>query len=163
MTCWSLSTNSQIQRPTRSRSPIFGTASALVAARKATSTMTSEVFVYVVPPGQTNFVTAGRFELSADRLGNPRGRFAYGRRYLEQSDAVALDPLELKLETRTFETQRLKGLFGALRDASPDYWGRRVIEKHAGVAVLEELDYLLQSPDDRAGALGFGLNVEPPA
>jgi serine/threonine-protein kinase HipA len=125
--------------------------------------MTSEVFVYVVLPGQTNFVTAGRFELSADRLGNARGRFVYGRRYLENPDDVAIDPLELKLEARTFETLRLKGLFGALRDASPDFWGRRVIEKHAGVAVLGELDYLLQSPDDRAGALGFGLNVEPPA
>jgi serine/threonine-protein kinase HipA len=50
-----------------------------------------------------------------------------------------------------------------LRDAGPDYWGRRVIEKHAGAAVLGELDYLLQSPDDRAGALGFGLSAEPPA
>ena len=125
--------------------------------------MTSEVFVYVVLPGQTNFVTAGRFELSTDRLGNPRGRFVYGRKYLERADAVSLDPLELKLEARTFETLRLKGIFGALRDASPDYWGRRVIEKHVGVAALGELDYLLQSPDDRAGALGFGLNVEPPA
>ncbi len=125
--------------------------------------MTSELFVYVMLPGQTSFVTAGRFELSNDRLGNPRGRFIYGRRYLERADAIALDPVELKLEARTFETLRLKGLFGALRDASPDFWGRRVIEKHAGVAALGELDYLLQSPDDRAGALGFGLNVEPPA
>lgn len=125
--------------------------------------MTSELFVYVMLPGQTSFVTAGRFELSSDRLGNHRGRFVYGRRYLERSDAVALDPLELKLEERTFETLHLKGLFGALRDSSPDHWGRRVIEKHAGVAALGELDYLLQSPDDRAGALGFGLNVEPPA
>lgn len=125
--------------------------------------MTSELFVYVVLPGQTSFVTAGRFDLSADRLGNPRGRFVYGRRYLERPDAVALDPLELKLGTRTYTTLSLKGLFGALRDAGPDYWGRRVIEKHAGVAALGELDYLLHSPDDRAGALGFGLNVEPPA
>lgn len=126
-------------------------------------TMTSELFVYVMLPAQTSFVTAGRFELSNDRLGNARGRFVYGRRYLARPDAVALDPLELVLESGTFETLRLKGLFGALRDAGPDYWGRRVIEKHAGVAALGELDYLLQSPDDRAGALGFGLNVEPPA
>ncbi|MDE1178067.1 MAG: HipA domain-containing protein [Edaphobacter sp.] len=28
---------------------------------------------------------------------------------------------------------------------------------------LGELDYLLESPDDRAGALGFGTNVKPPA
>lgn len=125
--------------------------------------MTSELFVHVVLPGQTTFVTAGRFELSSDRLGNPRGRFVYGRRYLEREDAVALDPLELPLESGTFETLRLKGLFGALRDAGPDYWGRRIIERHAGLASMDELDYLLQSPDDRAGALGFGLGVEPPA
>lgn len=37
----------------------------------------------------------------------------------------------------------LNGLFGALRDAGPDYWGRRVIERHAGKAQLGELDYLL--------------------
>jgi serine/threonine-protein kinase HipA len=54
-------------------------------------------------------------------------------------------------------------MFGVLRDASPDSWGRRVIEKRAGKARLDEMDYLLHSPDDRAGALGFGLNVEPPA
>jgi serine/threonine-protein kinase HipA len=112
--------------------------------------MTSDLFVYVMLPGQTSFVTAGRFELSTDRLGNPRGRFVYGRKYLERADSVALDPL-------------LKGLFAALRDAGPDDWGRRVIERCAGVGTLGELDYLLQSPDDRAGALGFGLTVEPPA
>ena len=54
-------------------------------------------------------------------------------------------------------------MFGALRDAGPDYWGRRVIEKHSGKTVLGEIDYLLESPDDRAGALGFGLGQEPPA
>lgn len=125
--------------------------------------MTSEVLVYLTLPGQTSSVTAGRFALDADRQGNSVGRFIYGRRYLERSDAVPIDPIELKLEERTYETGRLHGMFGALRDASPDYWGRRVIEKHAGRVNLSELDYLLNSPDDRAGALGFGLNVEPPA
>ncbi len=57
----------------------------------------------------------------------------------------------------------MNGVFGALRDAGPDDWGRRVIEKYAGKAQLGELDYLLESPDDRAGALGFGLNNVPPA
>jgi len=76
---------------------------------------------------------------------------------------VPIDPIELKLEERAFQTARLHGMFGALRDASPDYWGRRVIEKHARKANLTELDYLLNSPDDRAGALSFGLNVDPPA
>lgn len=125
--------------------------------------MTSEVFVYLTLPGETSPVTAARFELATDAQGLSVGRFVYGRRYLARSDAVPIDPIELKLEERAFQTARLHGMFGALRDASPDYWGRRVIEKHAGRASLTELDYLLNSPDDRAGALGFGLNVDPPA
>jgi serine/threonine-protein kinase HipA len=125
--------------------------------------MTSEVFVYLTLSGETSPVTAGRFELATDAQGISVGRFVYGRRYLARSDAVPIDPIELKLEERIFQTARLRGMFGALRDASPDYWGRRVIEKHAGRANLGELDYLLNSPDDRAGALGFGLNVDPPA
>jgi serine/threonine-protein kinase HipA len=125
--------------------------------------MTSECYVYVTLAGQTQFVTAGRFVLEEDRRGMPVGRFIYGRRYLARPDAVPIDPIELPLSERTYETTRLKGVFGAIRDASPDYWGRRVIEKRAALTVLSEIDYLLQSPDDRAGALGFGLNVEPPA
>lgn len=125
--------------------------------------MTSEVFVYLTLPGESSPVTAGRFELTANAGGVSVGRFVYGRRYLARADAVPIDPIELKLEERVFQTARLQGLFGAIRDASPDHWGRRVIDKHAGKTNLTELDYLLNSPDDRAGALGFGLNVEPPA
>src|SRR2546429_8817120 len=130
---------------------------------KRHSTVTLGVFISLTLPGRTSSVTAGRFALDTDRQGHSVGRFIYGRRYLERSDAVPIDPIELKLEERTYETGRLHGMFGALRDASPDYWGRRVIEKHARKVNLTELDYLLNSPDDRAGALGFGLNVEPPA
>jgi serine/threonine-protein kinase HipA len=125
--------------------------------------MTSEIFVYLTLPGESSPVTAGRFELTTNARGVSVGRFVYGRRYLDRADAVPIDPIELKLEERVFQTVRLRGLFGAIRDASPDYWGRRVIEKRARKVALGELDYLLNSPDDRAGALGFGLNVDPPA
>lgn len=122
-----------------------------------------ECFVYITLPGATEYVTAGRFVLDTDRAGLAIGRFVYGKSYLARPNAVPIDPVELKLGTATYRTTALKGIFGALRDASPDYWGRRVIEKHAGKAQLGELDYLLYAPDDRAGALGFGLNQEPPA
>ncbi len=122
----------------------------------------SSYFVYVTLPGQTEPVTAARFELTATRQGEPLGRLVYGKSYLARPDAVPLEPLELPLLERTFETTQLKGVFGALRDASPDFWGRRVIERHAGKPMLTELDYLLQSPDDRAGALSFGLGATPP-
>jgi len=123
----------------------------------------SECFVYITLPGTTEPVTAARFELALDRSGTPLGRFVYGKSYLDRKDAVAIDPVELKLAPRVYETTALKGVFGALRDAGPDYWGRRVIERNVGKAQLGELDYLLNSPDDRAGALGFGLGAKPPA
>jgi serine/threonine-protein kinase HipA len=130
---------------------------------KATSDGATECFVYITLPGGTEPVTAGRFIQERDRSGVAVGRFVYGRSYLARPDAVAFDPVELKLTDRTYETAALGGIFGALRDAGPDYWGRRVIERHVGKPQLGEIDYLLHSPDDRAGALGFGLNVTPPA
>ena len=126
-------------------------------------TQQKECYVYITLPGQTNAVPAGRFVLTVDKRGAPLGRFVYGKRYLERPDAVALDPVELKLTPRTYETRALNGVFGALRDAGPDYWGRRIIEQYCGKTDLGELDYLLFAPDDRAGALGFGLNLIPPA
>ncbi|MET0218349.1 MAG: HipA domain-containing protein [Burkholderiales bacterium] len=128
-----------------------------------TSEAPTECFVYITLPGQIEPVTAGRFLLSTDRRGVPEGRFVYGRSYLERPNAVALDPVELKLAPRTYATAALGGVFGALRDASPDYWGRRVIQRYLGKAQPGEMDYLLCSPDDRAGALGFGLKQTPPA
>jgi serine/threonine-protein kinase HipA len=123
----------------------------------------TDCFVYITLPGARAAVTAGRFVLEQTPNGDPVGRFVYGRSYLDNPDAVEIDPVELKLSGATYETTRLNGLFGAIRDAGPDYWGRRIIEKHAGITKLGELDYLLESPDDRAGALGFGANVKPPA
>jgi serine/threonine-protein kinase HipA len=120
-------------------------------------------FVYIWLPGETEAVTAGKYELAVDRRGMPLGRFVYGKSYLARSNAVPIDPVELTLGTRVYETTALQGVFGALRDSGPDYWGRLVIERHLKKANLDELTYLLQSPDDRAGALGFGFGKEPPA
>ena len=124
---------------------------------------TDDCFVYVVLPGETNFVPCARFALGVDRHDVATGRLVYGKSYLARANAVPIDPVELKLAERVYETRLLRGVFGAIRDASPDYWGRRVIERYAGLSALSELDYLLHSPDDRAGALAFGLKVEPPA
>ena len=128
-----------------------------------TSKRPTECFVYITLPGARQAITAGKFVLSETPTGYPIGQFVYGRTYLANRDAVEIDPVELKLSDQTYDTVRLNGVFGAIRDAGPDYWGRRVIEKHAGITKLGELDYLLESPVDRAGALGFGENVAPPA
>lgn len=123
----------------------------------------SECFVYITLPGQVQAVAAGRFRLETARNGLPVGRFVYGRRYLQREDAVEFDPIELRLGEREYQTTHHQGVFGVLRDAGPDYWGRLLIERHAGRPPADALGYLLESADDRAGALGFGLNVAPPA
>jgi len=119
-------------------------------------------YVYMQQPGTLEVVTCGRYEREVLRDGRVVGRFLYGRSYRERPDAVPLDPYHLQLTPRQYETAKLNGMFGALRDASPDAWGRRVIEKMTGRADLDELDFLLQGPEDRAGALSFGLGPTPP-
>ncbi|MCS5691685.1 hypothetical protein NZK33_06760 [Cyanobium sp. FGCU-6] len=71
-----------------------------------------ECFVYVVLPEQTRFVTAGRFVLRRDRRGDAVGGFVYGRSYRERSNAVELDPVELRLRPEPFQTARMGGSSG---------------------------------------------------
>lgn len=73
-----------------------------------------ECFVYIVPPGATGFVTAGRFRLTAGPTGDPVGAFVYGRRYRERADAVEFDPVDLRLSAHIYETARMEGFFGAI-------------------------------------------------
>lgn len=118
-------------------------------------------YVYLQLPGSLETVTAGFFE-QQERAGVALGVFVYSPAYLERSDAVPLDPFELPLREGRFETVKLSGIFGSLRDASPDAWGRRIIERYLNRTDLSEVEYLLHSPDDRVGALSFGRGKSPP-
>lgn len=121
-----------------------------------------DCFVYLQLPGTLEVVTCGRYALELRPDGTALGKFVYGRSYRSNPRAVDVDKFELPLKPGTFETTRLRGIFGALRDASPDAWGRRVIERQLGRADLTELEFLLNSPEDRVGALSFGPNQSPP-
>jgi serine/threonine-protein kinase HipA len=129
--------------------------------------MTSErqAYVYIQLPGTLQTVPAALLKVQTLPDGTQIGRFRYGDRYLQRADAVALDPYRLPLGKNVQEFTQLKGIPGAVRDASPDAWGRRVIEHKLECAAtdLNEIDYLLHGPQDGAGYLSFGLKVEPPA
>lgn len=129
--------------------------------------MTSEreAYVYIQLPGQLETVPAALLRVQTLPEGIQIGRFRYGNRYLARPDAVALDPFRLPLAKQVFEFTQLQGIPGAVRDAAPDAWGRRVIEHklERGPADLQEVDYLLHGPQDGAGYLSFGLKAEPPA
>jgi serine/threonine-protein kinase HipA len=129
--------------------------------------MTSErqAYVYVQLPGTLDTVPAALLKVEKLRDGTFVGRFRYGDRYLERRDAIAFDPFQLPLGRAVHEFTKLKGIPGAVRDAGPDAWGRRVIEHklERSPGDLEEIDYLLNGPQDGAGYLSFGLKLEPPA
>lgn len=123
-----------------------------------------EAYVYIQLPGTLESVPAALLKVIKQDDGTYVGRFRHGDRYLERPNAVELDPFHLPLGADVHEFTKLKGLPGAVRDASPDAWGRRVIEHklQRDPADLEEIDYLLHGPQDGAGNLGFGLSRNPP-
>lgn len=87
--------------------------------------------------------------------------FAYGLNYARRTDALEVDPVSLSLHNledvlgkRLLPVNQLP-LFGGIRDAAPDSWGRRVIEAKLKVPAnsLPESQYLLHAGSDRVGAL----------
>ncbi len=116
-------------------------------------------YVFVQLPTTRETVICGRYEV--DETGDARiGRFVYGRTYLDRSNAVAIDPINLPLNDTEFTTTKVDGMFGALRDTAPDHWGRMVIERRDRGRPYTELDYLLGSSDVRVGALSYGAVQE---
>ncbi len=110
------------------------------------------VFIYL--PGETTAVPAGRFTHSSE-LGI--GTFDYGQRYLKRPNALPVDPVALPLGVRPKEANVNEGLYGAFRDAAPDFWGRLVISYEMGVPPesISEIDYLLATNATRVGNLDF--------
>lgn len=121
-------------------------------------------YAYVQLPGTFEWVPCASLKVKEVAAGVFEGTFTYGKRYLERQNVVELDPYHLKLSSRPMKFTMLKGIPGALRDASPDAWGRRVIQARLQreEADISEMEYLLNGPDDGAGNLRFGLSVQPP-
>ena len=119
-----------------------------------------ELFVFAHLP-DTGFVPAGRLELTETGSAVDAASFAYGSRYLQRPGAIEVDPVSLPLKDReALRNQMLYpanglALFGGIRDAAPDAWGRRVIEARRKVPAnsLPESVYLLDAGSDRVGAL----------
>lgn len=115
------------------------------------------VFIYL--PGAIEAVPAGRLSLTERGTELIASRFAYGTRYLERANALAVDPVALPLAAGRGGAELWPPagltLFGALRDAAPDAWGRRVIENRlrAPPNGLPESTYLDHAGPYRAGAL----------
>ncbi len=117
------------------------------------------VFIYL--PDETIAVPAGVFTHEGD-LGI--GSFSYGRRYIERKNAIPVDFVALPIGPTPREVTINGGIYGAFRDASPDYWGRLVIAAEAKVPpeALSEIEFLVAANATRAGNLDFRLSPDDP-
>jgi serine/threonine-protein kinase HipA len=113
-----------------------------------------------VPAGLLTMAETGTEVLTSD--------FRYGTLYLDRPQAVEIDPVSLPIADRAAvrgkELRPVEGLtlFGGIRDAAPDAWGRRVIESRlkAPPNGLPESTYLLEAGSQRVGALDIRRSLE---
>ena len=81
-------------------------------------------YAYIQLPGTFEWVPCASLKVKEVGVGAFQGTFTYGKRYLARANVVELDPYHLKLTDKPMLFTKLKGIPGALRDASPDAWGR---------------------------------------
>lgn len=131
--------------------------------------MTSkELAVFTYLPGETKAVPAGMLTMQEEGTTQQGAGFVYGLRYLDRPTAIEIDPVSLSLQDREairgVELHPVPGLtlFGAIRDAAPDAWGRRVIEAKRQVPLnsLPESEYLLAAGSNRVGALDVRTSLK---
>lgn len=117
------------------------------------------------------FVPAGLLEMTETGTEVLRSGFRYGTLYLDRPQAVEIDPVSLPIADRAAvrgkELRPIEGLtlFGSIRDAAPDAWGRRVIESRlkAPPNGLQESTYLLEAGSQRVGALDIRRSLDASA
>ena len=109
-----------------------------------------EAYVWMWLPTALEPTVIGKMVLAEGKY-----HFTYGKSYLTRTDALTLSPMELPLSAQTFSPIGLHEMPACLRDASPDAWGRRLIDYQFPHLNPNELDYLLLSGSDRIGALDF--------
>ena len=124
-------------------------------------------YLFAYLPDELDAVPAGQLELEETGVDSTSSAFGYGRRYLTRPNAVPIDPVSLPLSSAPGEEAMYPSkhpLFGAVRDAAPDFWGRRVIEARLRIPPdsIPESVYLLHAGPHRFGALDFRPELDSP-
>lgn len=124
----------------------------------------SVVFAWL--PREARAVPAGRLVIEEEGSRVVGSRFGYGKRYCERKAAFDIDPASLPRRALGPGNEAVPAgtlaFFGAIRDAAPDLWGRRVIENKLRVlpGSLPESAYLEHAGSNRFGALDFRSTPE---
>lgn len=87
------------------------------------------VYVWSARGGAHGFCLAGHLDLKepGGSSNNVLASFEYASAYLKDPHAYALDPINLPLRPGAVSTEHAFVALGAIFDAAPDAWGRRVI------------------------------------
>ncbi len=120
-----------------------------------------ERIIFINLPDEKSPVPAGLFSLDID---TGVGSFAYGRRYLERPDAIAIDPVNLPLSEDEYVTRKNGGIFGILGDILPDSWGKYILAKRLDIPFgslrsHEMFDYVTTNA---VGAISLGQTPDQP-
>lgn len=115
-------------------------------------------YVWTWLPGSPEPTLAGQLAAQKGRY-----QFRYAVSYLEHPRAVSLYEPELPLQPGWIPPRTGMTIAGALKDASPDSWGQRVIiarltgkrGHEASETELDTLTYLMESGSNRIGGLDF--------
>lgn len=114
--------------------------------------------VWIWLPGEHVPVQCGTFSIA-----NKLGSFEYLPQYKSRTDALALDPIHLPLtrSSKAFKEVKQGGLFGVIRDASPEGYGLSLLEKLKGVSLHDPLQRLELSEGDAVGAIEICDDLSP--
>lgn len=119
---------------------------------------TNEAYVFIQLGGQ--WIPCGYLMVHQDQR-EILATFQYGKKYLQRNDALSIDPVQLPLGDAFFRSTPQAPLFGGIRDAAPDGWGRHLLDRAADPLSPGEFEYLTALPlEDRIGALGFGQSLD---
>lgn len=126
-----------------------------MASRRDDKEIESPLYVHRTIDGVP--VVIGELMFVDDSPNGFLAQFHYDATYVEHPKAYALDPLNLPLSkpSRVFSTTSRYHVLGAIFDAAPDVWGRKVISATEGVSQLTERTVLAHGRGMGVGELYF--------
>lgn len=88
---------------------------------------------------------------------NGLGEFHYAPDWLSNSNAFALDPINLPLSSTPTKTKMNEGVFNVLLDSGPDKWGKQLMTRLQQKPPRDNIELLLYSSGG-SGALHYSLS-----
>ena len=133
--------------------------------------MSNQKKLFVFAKIESEFVPAGILTLTEENTDVVASEFAYGTKYLDRPNAIEIDPVSLSISPKNAIYRKKIApvadlrMFGGIRDAAPDAWGRRVIEAKlkAKANDLPESTYLLEAGSNKIGALDIRHDMSSPS